>query len=843
MDHEMAHSALSMGSVNAFPAIENDGDDIDDDTKDEDFYGDAKSTEGDTMSWDAHGIKAEHNHADTSLIQNHTSLQADQPSTSIAYSDPLPTTQQPNFGVVPSSLSTSKDESKYLSGTFEPFQNPSNVNSQATGSTQHNTDEANVKTEDTSNETVANGGVNYQTLLDNISPSETIPSLDTETSIANPEILAEATDVPIPSSANLPATNLAAPVGLPPRPPPQEKPAIHPNYMPDEDIRSYHYPHIHNAGTHVKQAPQPSNSYRPPPNYAPPLVASGAPGTSSAHNGLPPPPMATFQQTPRTGDQTQLSPTTQQFRQQEMDARNGNKAGLITDNGDREAQWSAETEKLFERFVGDERVYTAEGTWDRFPPGSRLFVGNLPSEIVNKRDIFQIFYKYGTLAQISIKQAYGFVQFLDPNACRAALQGEQNMRIKDRNMHLEISKPQKNTRGATATAAGDNLRASHYRRSRSPDHGRRQPGHGVGPRPGADRFVPSSDYRDEPRRRDDYRPGRSPSPRGYRGRGEYRSGRDRSPNRYYGRRSRSRSPFGRTSRYRSPSPRLRAIDEEAALPVPRRKPQDVPDVQLILIDEVDRAFVTYIDNAFKARGLSCAVLVLPGVSLEAVIKRQILEGVQAVVKLYRSAQFTGKIPLQLFDRTGGADNVRFEEYDELEARIAAELVIRAKASQSAIPLSSQNQYAAAPQPYAAAPYAQAPQPHQQAAATGGPPNIANLITSLDGPALQKLLGAMQQNPQTPQTPQQQMPLQNPAQNHNLSALLGGSGMQQHQMHAQQNYTYPTNQPPQQPPPNFQYGHPYQPNPQQAMVQQHQQPQVGQHQHVQNIMEQLAKWKQ
>ena len=61
-------------------------------------------------------------------------------------------------------------------------------------------------------------------------------------------------------------------------------------------------------------------------------------------------------------------------------------------------------------------------------------IGNLPSEIVNKRDIFQIFYKYGKLAQISIKQAYGFVQFLDPNACRAALENEQGMRIKDRNM-------------------------------------------------------------------------------------------------------------------------------------------------------------------------------------------------------------------------------------------------------------------------------------------------------------------------------------------------------------------------------------------------------------------------
>ena len=73
-----------------------------------------------------------------------------------------------------------------------------------------------------------------------------------------------------------------------------------------------------------------------------------------------------------------------------------------------------------------------------------------------------------------------------------------------------------------------------------------------------------------------------------------------------------------------------------------------------------RAFVTYIESSFRERGLRCAVLILPGVPLEAVVKRQILEGVQAIVKLYRTSQLTGKIPLQLFDRTSGADNVRFE---------------------------------------------------------------------------------------------------------------------------------------------------------------------------------------
>ena len=191
-----------------------------------------------------------------------------------------------------------------------------------------------------------------------------------------------------------------------------------------------------------------------------------------------------------------------------------------------------------------------------------------------------------------------------------ALQAEQGGKIKDRNMRtrtplpklllraklieaptdLEISKPPKNARNAATSTAGDNLRASHYRRSQSPTHGRR----GQGQRNAGDRFnrnVPFSDFRDEPRRRDDYRPGRSPSPpRQFRGRDEYRGSRDRSPNRFYGaRRERSRSPYGRGGRHnRSPSPRRRSVDEDDALPLKRRDPRDVPDVQLILVDDLDR---------------------------------------------------------------------------------------------------------------------------------------------------------------------------------------------------------------------------------------------------------------
>lgn len=193
------------------------------------------------------------------------------------------------------------------------------------------------------------------------------------------------------------------------------------------------------------------------------------------------------------------------------------------------------------------------------------------------------------------------------------------------------------------------MRGSHGRRSRSPDYNKGGQTH-----TGTQRSSIHGAY--DRRGRDDYRPIRSPSPRSSRG---YDA---RGMDRYYGnRRSRSRSPYGRNVRYRSRSPRGRDIEDEASLPIPRRNPVQVPDVQIIVVDESDRTFVGYIQQSFRDRGLRCEVLPLPrGVSLQAVVKRQIIEGVQAVVKIYRKSQVTGKIPLQIFDRSGGMNNVRFD---------------------------------------------------------------------------------------------------------------------------------------------------------------------------------------
>jgi hypothetical protein len=131
-----------------------------------------------------------------------------------------------------------------------------------------------------------------------------------------------------------------------------------------------------------------------------------------AANGLPPPPVASFQQA--------IKLESQRERKQA--------AGEALDEDDQ--PWTPETQHRYDNFLTEERKYVTEGNWEQFPYGSRLFVGNLSSERVTKRDIFHVFHKYGDLAQISIKQAYGFVQFLESVGCSKAINAEQGKTIR-----------------------------------------------------------------------------------------------------------------------------------------------------------------------------------------------------------------------------------------------------------------------------------------------------------------------------------------------------------------------------------------------------------------------------
>ncbi|KAK6520459.1 hypothetical protein TWF506_000713 [Arthrobotrys conoides] len=460
-----------------------------------------------------------------------------------------------------------------------------------------------------------------------------------------------------------------------------------------------------------------------------------------------------------------------------------------------EITFSLEEERAYENFLAVERDYVAKGEWGRFPVGSRLFIGNLSADRVNKRDVYHIFAKHGKLAQISIKQAYGFVQFFDVSSCTKALRQEQGTPLRGRQMHLEISKPQRSSRSGDQV----NARATTNRRSRSPEEpmsprnrGSSYRGQGYG-----DRDRESRNSRDNGARgRDEYRPvgeRRMSSPRP-----QYARERDD----YYGwdhNRDRSRSPRGR---YRSQSPPHRTSFDRPR-PLPSHPPQAI-DTLIVVFDELDPAYIKYVDSTFRDRRLRTDVFhMVPRINLESHIKEQVVQGCKAFVFLTRATQQASKVSIQIFKGNNGTAG-QYDEYDMIPADSAAELVRRAVGNQSQTqPLPqpqpqpqtqynghSQSSYAAQQPPYHGQPHSAYVSSNQSIYPIGNPnpqpaqlaqAGLTGILQNLDPATLQTLLAQLQQQQQQ-QAPapymQAAQQLQKPA---DLSALLGAAaGLQQQQ---------------------------------------------------------------
>ncbi|KKY30952.1 putative rna-binding protein [Diaporthe ampelina] len=273
-------------------------------------------------------------------------------------------------------------------------------------------------------------------------------------------------------------------------------------------------------------------------------------------------------------------------------------------------------QQTYDEFLADERKHMSEAKWERFPDGSRIFIGNLSQERVSKRDVFELFHQYGRLAQISLKSAYGFVQYHTNTDAQAAMNALQGAEVKGRKINLEVSKTQKSKKD-----------------------------------------------------------------------------RDHSPDR----KNRDRGGKG-ADRRRSPSPYGRSRQGSDNLDIPRRYGNDVPDVQILLMQDVHKDFVEWVQRAFlDARLRVTAMFLNPRFPRDAVIQRQVLEGVHAVVELDMRAQTTAKIPLQVFDRSLGS-SVSFDQYQDLDPPVAAQLVRRRKESFASQP-SYPPQASYPPQPY------------------------------------------------------------------------------------------------------------------------------------------------
>jgi hypothetical protein len=186
---------------------------------------------------------------------------------------------------------------------------------------------------------IVSGGIDIQQLLDNITANaeknEATSALTTPSS---------STATSLPKSSGLPTHS-----SLPPRPQVPAK-RFH------DDIQKYH------AGV-----PQPP--YRAPGMN---LVASGAPGTSTdPRGGLPPPPTASFRSPQSAG--SPISPGS--YQKLDLTTEDGNSYESRGDVDDSNIRWGPEMQKKYDEFIIQERAHVTEGMWDKFPPNSRLFIG------------------------------------------------------------------------------------------------------------------------------------------------------------------------------------------------------------------------------------------------------------------------------------------------------------------------------------------------------------------------------------------------------------------------------------------------------------------------------------
>ncbi|KTW31663.1 uncharacterized protein T551_00924 [Pneumocystis jirovecii RU7] len=392
---------------------------------------------------------------------------------------------------------------------------------------------------------------------------------------------------------------------------------------------------------------------------------------------------------------------------------------------DHDTPCTPQEDALFQKFLVDEKHIMSNTAPHEFPPGSRMFIGNLPTEKVTKKDVFRVFYPYGRLGQIALKQAYGFVQFFSSEECQNAINGEQGTMIRGRKMHLEVSKPQKHRPPLSSD------KKAYRPRSRSPDVRDRSPVRGRNRSHGRGNHGYGSPYdRDKKDRygpREEYGKRRSPPL-------SLRHPRDRDmdyPGDY-----RSISP----DRYRDYPPR----HQMDSFPLPRRYGNDVPECQIIITDDTDRSFIYFVEKVFKDKGFRIDTLFLsPRLSLPSVVQQMIIEGIMAIIFLSRQMQSQSKISMQIFDRRADSSDVKFDEYANIDVHVAVVLALRKK--QSVLQLT--NTY-------------QPPNPGnlntqpQNLALSASNSDLATLIGSLDPTTLQKVIGALTQ-PSQQLTPQLQ----------------------------------------------------------------------------------------
>ena len=142
---------------------------------------------------------------------------------------------------------------------------------------------------------------------------------------------------------------------------------------------------------------------------------------------------------------------------------------------------------------------------------------------------------------------------------------------------------------------------------------------------------------------------------------------------------------------------------------------------------------------------------------DAVLQRQVIEGVQAVVELDRNAQYSNTISIRIFGRAEGP-TTRFELYENIDPHVAAELVIRERQKPTAPASYPPGPYVQQYQPPPAAqhyqPYYQ-PQPQPQPSQPPAPTqDVGGYLSTLDNASLQAVLANLQSSGTPGQPPSQ-----------------------------------------------------------------------------------------
>lgn len=174
--------------------------------------------------------------------------------------------------------------------------------------------------------------VDLQALLTKLSPSVHQQSVSSQIAQVSAAAITAAT-VTVPVSAHASSPSQARVPSLP-QPPMQ---ALVPSQLPAQNHQTTH------------PLPQPPAT----------SAVNGAPGHTGHPAGYPaslPPP-----------------PNFNQHRQQVPASPTGTE-----DNEEDNRPFTIEEEEAYERFLSDERDYVTQGQWDRFPAGSRLFIGAHP---------------------------------------------------------------------------------------------------------------------------------------------------------------------------------------------------------------------------------------------------------------------------------------------------------------------------------------------------------------------------------------------------------------------------------------------------------------------------------